>query len=673
MASTTRLVRCLRRFAASSAAPLAVLFLALATVFVFGGGRGHFYEEYTHDHITWNHMTVATNLSPAHGFLGFYRLTLDDDGARIYRPYNRFPVLGHALMKLVTLPFPDDISARLAVVPTLMQTFFVAAATLAYLALCRLTANRWGALGATLLAFSSYFMLYYADMVATDGVVDLLGVMLVLHGMAVFATDGRFGQLLAKTCVALLLGWHVYALLLPFVSLGLVAALRRRDGAGVRRHLTLGVVALAFGTLVLATNFTREYLALGGEATLAELPSVQSMLRRTGVAPIEQDFTNWAAVAERQWQRISLASTPHAVSYFIPRLPTVIFVAALVLLLWPAGRHRLPLAALALSGSCWAFGMRYQSHIAFESMFNVGFPLALFALLLSRLDRWLGGGKRVSMLAGVAALAVFALSSFLLARSTAPDPEHVAYDRAVAADVNAIRGLLGGTAEGKTVALSEAIVCNPNFQRRDGRGWRERWKFYFTGSVLVGSANRHLAHLADFVVDERVAGARTLTPGNRLVFLYDRPSHDAALRWYEQHVKHDAPALNAPDYDIHVVERNTGNELLYLRENCPITPDPERLYTFLHIWPADVHDLPPARRRLGFDALVDFDRVLAGWRKGDRCYAVCPLPDYAIAKIHTGLATRCWTGDGYRHDLVWEGSFSPALAAGNASPPSSMP
>ena len=214
----------------SPAPPLALLFLALATVFLFGGGRS--YLESSHVLITQNHMTVAMNLSPEHGFLGFYRLTLDGDGNRTYEPYNRFPVLGHVLIKLATLPFPDDLSARLSAARMLMLAFFAAAATTAWLALCRLVRNRWAALAATLLSFSSYYALYYNDMVATEGVVDLFGVMLVFHGMAVYATEGRFGQLPGKTCVALLLGWHVYALLLPYVVLGLAVALRRRDGGG---------------------------------------------------------------------------------------------------------------------------------------------------------------------------------------------------------------------------------------------------------------------------------------------------------------------------------------------------------------------------------------------------------------------------------------------------------
>ena len=290
----------------AAALPLALLFLALATVFLFGSGRGHVYLGSFHNVLTWHHMTVAMNLAPEHDFLGFYRLTLDDGGGHAYEPYNRFPVLGHALIKLVTLPFPDDLSARLSAARMLMLAFFAAAATTAWLALCRLVRSRWAALAATLLAFSSHYALYYNDMVATEGVVDLLGLMLVFHGMAVYATEGRFGQLLGKTCVALLLGWHVYALLLPYVVLGLAVAVRRRDGEAVRRHVVLGVVALVFGSVVLAGNFTREYVALGGEVAPAELPSVKSMLTRTGIVPRRSPL-DLTALAEEQLGRIGAA------------------------------------------------------------------------------------------------------------------------------------------------------------------------------------------------------------------------------------------------------------------------------------------------------------------------------------------------------------------------------
>ena len=66
-----------------------------------------------------------------------------------------------------------------------------------------------------------------------------------------------------------------------------LAALRYRDWRGVRRHLTLGAVALAFGVAVLAANFTQEYLAFDSEVAATQLPSVQSMLMRTGLAGLQ--------------------------------------------------------------------------------------------------------------------------------------------------------------------------------------------------------------------------------------------------------------------------------------------------------------------------------------------------------------------------------------------------
>ena len=57
-------------------------------------------------------------------------------------------------------------------------------------------------------------------MVSTE-VASLFGVMLVFHGMGLFAQAGRFRQLLVKTAVALLLGWHAAASAAAFVLLAL--------------------------------------------------------------------------------------------------------------------------------------------------------------------------------------------------------------------------------------------------------------------------------------------------------------------------------------------------------------------------------------------------------------------------------------------------------------------
>ena len=201
--------------------PLLLLLLTLSTVFIFAGDRGTFYRPGHHNTVTANYLSVAANLSLEHRLLGFYTQARDADGTRHYRVYNRFPVGGYLLIKLFTGPFGDNAAAQIYAARTLMLLFFCGAAALAYLSLSRLTDNRWIALTATAFAFAAPYWLYYNDMVATENVADFFGAMLAFHGMVVFRQEGRFRQLLVKSCLALLLGWHSYALLLVFVLLGL--------------------------------------------------------------------------------------------------------------------------------------------------------------------------------------------------------------------------------------------------------------------------------------------------------------------------------------------------------------------------------------------------------------------------------------------------------------------
>ena len=222
----------------SGALPLALLLLALSSVFVFGNDRSQFYRHSLHDGTSMVTLAIAANLSADHRFALFWRQKLDRNGEPQYVPYSRYPVGSYALVKLAVLPFGDDIPRQILAARTLMLAFFAAAAVLAYLALARLLGDRRIALAATLLAFSSYYLLHYNDVVSAETSTSLFGVMLVLHGMALLVREGRFRQLLPKTAIALLLGWHVLGLIAPFVLLALFAPGRellasRADGGGV--------------------------------------------------------------------------------------------------------------------------------------------------------------------------------------------------------------------------------------------------------------------------------------------------------------------------------------------------------------------------------------------------------------------------------------------------------
>ena len=447
---------------------LLLLLLALSTVFLFGGDRDHFYRDDARNYMSLEHLAVATNLSPEHGFLLFHSQTLDKDGALSYRPYSRFPLGGYALIKLATL-FGDGPVAGIYAARMMFLILYAGSAVLAYLSLCRLTANRWIALTATLLAFSSYYLLYYNDMPIPDCGLSLFGALLTFHGMVLFVQEGRFRQLLIKACAALLLGWHVYAFLLPFIVLGMANEMNRVRRLSAppslasrikrcvavppfSRHLTLGVVTLLFGMAVLSFNLGNEYRALDGEVSLAELPTVKSMTYRLGFNVDNAKALAWGPFLENQFYRIARATLPFSISPFdnevinedkdylgvtVGALASGVAVIGLLV-----ARQKMLLATLVSAGFCWALPMRYQTfdpHHDFESVFYIGVPLVLFSMGLSCLHRLFGDRLLVSLSA--AALLVFVLSSFQMGR-VSHDPQAAEFQEAVVADFEHIRTIV---------------------------------------------------------------------------------------------------------------------------------------------------------------------------------------------------------------------------------------
>ena len=650
--------------------PVLLLLLAMSTVYLFGDGWGGFYQyDYTHNNNTAKNMAVAENLSLSHNFLMFRRQHPGPDGALVYDVYNRFPVGGFALTKLVTLPFGDDLSAKLYAARMLMLLMLAGAAALAYLSLRRITGRRWIALAATLPAFSGYYVLHYSDAVSNEMMMDLFAVLLVFHGMIIFVQEGRYGQLLAKTCLALLVGWHVYALLLPFIVLGLGREIIRmlqgngpgddvivriRSGAAAllrSRYLRLGATALVFGLALLSFNFANEYASAEGETPLRELPSVRSMLKRVagqnaGFNANKAEFLAWGPFLSEQFERIGRMSLPYALT--IPwggrgheqplgvasLVYTAVGVAAtgvcLLGLLW-LRRHRMPLAALALAGLCWGIGIRFSTALHnFEGVFYVGIPLALFMLILMRQRRLV-----VAALA-VVALAIFTLSSYQMGRADARIPAQMQDTSAtLMSDFQEIRGIT----RGKSVYV-HFYEIGPYV----GDVERIIW-YYLAGSVMqlgerpISGCGPLCGGYFDFVISsDRNLFPEThlLTPSNREAFLFDTGGIDTDGLAAEYRAVYDAvtsggygaPTVRA-EYDLFIAD----GKAVYYKSRCSAADTADRF--FLHTMPEDRNDLPEERKEYGFDNL-DFGFMWRGAVFDGDCVAIAPLPDYPVASIRTG-------------------------------------
>ena len=593
------------------------------------------------------HLTIAVNLSPEHGFQRFAIRFVDENGDVRYTPYNRFPIGGYVSMKLATLPVSGNPSAQITAARVLMLLFFSGAALLAYLSLCRLTSNRWIALTATLLGFSSYYLLYYNDMTANEGMVDLFGVMLAFHGMVVFMQEGRLRQLLVKTCIALLLGWHVLALLLPFVIFGLASDLIRERSAASpvpdrrrgthaaaallrSRFLLLGVVALLLGLATLTFNFAMDYIALDGETTLTELPVFDSILRRTS---IDQGSWPWTPFLEGQFRSIFRMFIPYALlgggdatqtPLWLPERWGVILGLALTaasLIGSVFVRPRILFATLASFGFFWALPMRQTTALHdFEAVYYIGLPLVFFTIALF-LARRLTNRDGVIAAASVAALLLFTVSSFQMSR-VAYSAEAAQATSAAKRDLLAIRELTKGE-----------IVTTLGLRgiQRLSYHVSEHAPHYYMNSILMDGrippADRKFV-----LMRHRIDIDALLTPQNQYFFLYDAKGLTADLTASYRSTHPSVVStehLAREDFDVYIDD----DTLYYVKEPCQ-HEDTQATFV-LHVFPEDLDDLPYYRREYGFDNL-DFLFIEQGVMFDGKCMASTDLPQYDVAGFRTG-------------------------------------
>ncbi len=648
--------------------PLLLLLLALSTLFLCNVDKGYLYRRGFHDFNTLMNLAMAENLSADHNFRLFRWLRPGPDGVPTYEMYSRFPVGGYALIKLAILPFGNDLSARILAARMLMLLLFSAAALLAFHSLARITSRHWVALAATLMAFSSYYMLFHGDAVCVEYSVDLFAVLLAFHGMVVFVQEGRFRQLLAKTLVALLLGWHVYAFLLPFILLGLgseavrawkdgTAVWLRSTGAAVlrSRYTALGLAALLFGATVLGFNFANEYTAFEGQKPVTELPLFDSILRRTGLNRDSASTGWWLHFLRGQFTRVRVASVPLALTHWgaglrgwFPSVPLSgsglsgpelsLYLLSLLLAVAAAAvvvrlarrllprRRRMPFAVLGLSGFFWALPMRHNvvdlghDH---EALYYVGVPLVLYSLLLLYVHQRWGQAPVVGL--AVAALLAFVVSAFQMYQRWIPDARAAEVQRTAMSELGAIRE----TTRGKVVLVLDSV--EPGWLTQVTRP-RHAWSYYLAGSIPIYPRDVEAgARAADFIVTpDRVESGALLTPGNERVFLYGPAGIDDLVESYRaayRQVVSSGDPVARSHFDVYL-----GDEALtFVREPC--VREDVRNEILLRAVPEDLKDLPGWRRlQFGSDHLV-FESIRFPKLFEEKCMAVLPLPDYPVSRI----------------------------------------
>ena len=652
--------------------PCVLLLATLATTFLFGHDRGYFYRLASpdllqgapgpHNFESSQTLSIAANLSPRDGFLLFIRQHTLPSGVQKHLLYGRFPVVNYALVKLSLLPFGDDKSAGIHAARMLMLLFFSVAAVLAFDAIRRLARDPWIALLAVTLAFSSTYCLFYNDAIDTEGSPLLFAMAVAFHGMVVFAQERRFAQLLVKTAVALLLDWHVYGLLFAFAVAGTAAELVRARGAlralGRSRYLGVGLFALLFGVAVLGFNLVNEYRALGGGRTFADLPSFDSMLRRTGARSIGTALTLDLAFFERQFHLIGLLmSMPYALASVVSTslanvenemahvarrvflsvgvVSTVCAVVASVALQVRRRRRGVDtrgawlFAALCVSGFCYAVAL-WQStalHIQ-EVLAYIGIPLALYSMFGIAIRR-LCGERAVPVLA-VIGVAAFALSSFQM-RDIGHGVAAAERQRLLVRDLAAVNPITCGQGNVCVLPSSGAVET---VDGSSGSYFAVDYLLAGSNLVYVDPRRGECPVAADFMLGtKRDQDAELLTPQNQFLFLHR--SFDAVASYEAQwRALVSREPLARAAFNVYL----DGRVLGYAKAPC-VWEDTEGIFR-LTIFPKDKTLLPAHRK--------PHDSFIAGYRFrqeggvmfNGKCMFSIALPPYHIVGASTGKYNR---------------------------------
>lgn len=522
------------------------LLAALSSVFIFGHERGHFYRPWTHNDISAQSMAVAASFAAEHRYLLFYSRYKNADGAPTYEVYNRYPfgtyLAINLAIRLASLPFGEDAAAQLYAARLLMLLFFAGAAVYAHLALCRITGRPEVALTATLLAFSSFYFLYYADMVGTE-MPGLFAFMMVFHALVRFSQDDNLWPLCAKTAVAICLDWHPIALALVFVVFGTAVALVKHAfttprpavlstlwGSGYLRY---GAFAALICVTVMGLQLGNEYAAFEGRVPLASLPTVESYQRRLLIdgehlanAP---HILDWSPFLSGQFQRLSSLALPFVV---LQKLGLVwlswdkcchgvwqrVDYAAIFLLLSCVGifsvasKYRLTMASLVAGGWCWALVLRASAgYHDFEALFFIGAPLVLYTAAATCV-RLVIRQPVVLLCVALATVPLFVASAQAMA-TVGHFAKGYEFHRATMADVLAIRNEMP---EGSSVCLPKRLRNHIYTDRQSAM------KFFLAGRVVTIAES---CADDDFTISSiRQRDSSTLlTPENRLLFLYRNP------------------------------------------------------------------------------------------------------------------------------------------------------
>jgi len=379
---------------------LLLLFLALISIFLLQNHKTGF-EDGHHGFLSSHGITLAKSIFSGSRLLMFTEKSILEDGTISYDAYNRFPIFPFLIIGTALRAFEPNLAEQIYIARQIMNLFFVASIILSFLISYELLKNYFLSVSATLLVFSSYYMLYYNDMIFND-TPALFGFVLALFlTIKSHVQKHRLRTIVLLSIVSISMGWQPYAVFISwFLSETFhLFATKKKPISRFRRMTSqpsfIGLVsAILWGLTILGLQLFNEWSFVGG--SFQEIPTIQKAFWRLGIMS-EQSYAQHESVLE--WSNFLADQLWRTVRMIIPfaeifqvnlgstrRLILLACVGGLILIVGLVTFRKkfnpIMVTTFLMSGLIWAIPMHhFVAFHDFQSLFFVGFSLLFFIIV----------------------------------------------------------------------------------------------------------------------------------------------------------------------------------------------------------------------------------------------------------------------------------------------------
>lgn len=399
--------------------PFILIVLAGLSLFLFQNYKtfefgpyvdGHFVEGH-HGFLSSHGIALAKNLTQKDSpfLFMFNKKQINEDGAVSYEAYNQFPVFPFLLIGLAIKPFEPDLIMQVFIARQLMNLFFLLAMILCFLMVDELINNKTWASIVSLLSFSSYYMLYYGDMIFND-IPALFGFLLAFYVMVkIYKKNSKpkLAQIIILPLITACMGWQPLFVYFTWLLVdGISKVLDHQKIKEIFRgpYFSFSLSGIFWASIILASQIVNELRVTG--SSIQSISLIQSMLFRLGFSTTNvysklMPYLNWRGFFEIQLMRITKILAPYGNIIKFPPFENrsemtseklieliiwCLFIGIIILSGTVSSRGKQvgqkALLALLISGFIWAIPMKtFTAFHEFQSIFYVGIPIALYIII----------------------------------------------------------------------------------------------------------------------------------------------------------------------------------------------------------------------------------------------------------------------------------------------------